>query len=140
MRILITGATGFLGNNLVRTLLEQGHEIAVTLRHASNRSVLSGLKYEPVHIDLNDPSDIAMALTGVDAVIHAAAVIQLGWTKLESSRKVNVEATVNIAQAARRKNVRMIHVSSVDALGATSESECGDETKLNPPWPACSSP
>lgn len=138
MRILITGATGFLGNNLVRALVQQNQEIVVTLRHGSNRAALAGLEYEPVHVDLNDPSDVAMALTGVDVVIHAAAQIQIGWSKLESSRKINVEATAHIAEAARRKNVRMIHVSSVDALGTASESEPGDETKLDPPKPACS--
>lgn len=138
MRILITGSTGFLGNNLARTLVEQGHEIVVTLRHASNRAALAGLKYESVLVDLNEPSDVSMALSGVDVVIHSAAMIHIGWTKLSSSRKVNVEATARIAEAARRKNIRMIHVSSVDALGAASETEPGIESKLNPPKPACS--
>lgn len=138
MRILVTGATGFLGNNLVRALSQQGHQIVVTLRNASNRDSLAGLEYEAIHIDLNEPSDVAMALTGVDAVVHSAALIQIGWSKLEASRRINVDATANIAAAARRKNIRMIHVSSVDALGSASETEVGDETKLNPPKPACS--
>ena len=138
MRILITGATGFLGNNLVRALLKDGHEVAVTLRHSSNRKAISGLKVESFDIDLNKPNDVSMALSGSDVVIHSAAMIQLGWTKLQQSRKVNVEATATIAEAARRKGIRMIHVSSVDALGAATENEVGDEEKLNPPKPPCS--
>ena len=138
MRILITGATGFLGNNIARTLLNDGHEVAVTLRHSSDRMSLNGLDVEPLEIDLNNPSDVAMAINEADAVVHSAAMIQLGWTKLEQSRKVNVEATAIIAEAARRKKVRMIHVSSVDALGAASETELGTEEKLDPPKPPCS--
>lgn len=133
MRILVTGATGFLGNNLVRTLLQQGHQVAVTLRATSSRKPLDGLDVEIFDIDLNNPSDISMALTDMDVVVHSAAMIQLGWTKLEASRKINVEATAIIAEAARRKGIRMIYVSSVDALSITSETDIGDETKLNPP-------
>ena len=138
MRILITGGTGFLGNNVVRALLKQGHDVVATVRHSSNRATLSGLAVETLDLNLNDASAIALALEGIDVVIHSAAMIQVGWTKLEASRKVNVEATARIAEAARRKNIRMIYVSTVDALGAGSETEFGDETKLDPPKPACS--
>ena len=138
MRILITGATGFLGNNLVRALLPLGHEVVVTLRTSSNRKPISGLKVETITADLNNSSDIAGAMTDVDVVIHAAAMIQLGWTKLEESRKVNVEATSIIAEAARRKGIRMIHVSSVDALGVSDTGDAFDETRLDPPNIACS--
>jgi dihydroflavonol-4-reductase len=138
MRILITGATGFLGNNVVRALLRDNHEIAVTLRASSNRSTLDGLNVEPVLVDLNHFSDIGLAVKDADVVIHSAAMIQIGWSKLAASRRVNVEATAGIAEACRRKKVRMIYVSSVDALGAATETEIGDETKLDPPKPACS--
>ena len=137
MRILITGATGFLGNNLVRALLADGHEVAVTMRQSSDRKPLDGLQVEIFNIDFNKPSDIAMAMTDVEVVIHAAAIIQIGWTKLEESRKFNVEVTSRIAEAARRKNCRMIYVSSVDALGAATETDIGDEEKLDPPQPPC---
>ena len=138
MRILVTGATGFLGNNIVRALQNQGHEISVTLRASSRRSTLDGLNVEPVLVDLSQPTDIGLAVKDVDVVIHAAAMIHLGWGELELSRKVNVEATAKLAESCRRNKVRLIHVSSVDALGAGSESEVGDETKLDPPKPACS--
>lgn len=138
MRILVTGATGLLGNNLTRTLLNQGHEVAVTLRTSSNRRSLDKLDVELLDIDLNSSSDLAMAVGNAEAVVHAAAMIQIGWTKLAASRQVNVEVTAQLAEAARRKGIRMIHVSSVDALGAADEHNIGDETKLDPPKPACS--
>ncbi|MFK7767990.1 MAG: NAD-dependent epimerase/dehydratase family protein [Mariniblastus sp.] len=138
MRILITGATGFLGNNLVRALLKQNHDVVAAIRHSSDLKALDGLEIETVHVNLNDASEVAMVLSDVDVVIHSAAMIQVGWTKLAASRKINVEATAIIAEASRRKKVRMIHVSSVDALGMGSEREIVDETKLDPPKPACS--
>ncbi len=138
MRILITGVTGFLGNNLARTLLQQGHQVVAAIRHSSDRKTLDGLDLERLEIDLNNHADVSMALENVDVVVHAAAMIQLGWTKLDASRRVNVDATSRIAESARRKGVRMIYVSTVDALGAATEHEPGDETKLNPPKPACS--
>lgn len=138
MRIMITGATGFLGNNLVRTLLDHGNEIVVTLRVSSDRRPLEGLDVESRVIDLNRPVDVAMAMADVDVVVHSAAMIQLGWSRLEASRKINVDATAVIAEAARRKGIRMIHVSSVDALGVAMEDTVCDETNLDPPNPACS--
>jgi len=138
MRILITGATGFLGNNLVRALLADGHEVAVTMRKSSDRKPLDGLSVEIIDIDFNKPADIAMALTDVEVVVHSAAMIQIGWTKLEESRQFNVEVTSSIAQAARRKNCRMIYISSVDSLGVGTETEIGDEEMLDPPKPPCS--
>lgn len=138
MRILITGATGFLGNNIARSLVEQGHSIVVTLRHSSNRRTLDGIPHDPVNLDFESSEDLSIALENVDAVIHSAALIQIGWSKLALSRKVNVEATTRIAEAARRRNIRMVHISTIDALGMTRESELGTEIHLNPPKPGCS--
>ncbi|MGY8748749.1 MAG: NAD-dependent epimerase/dehydratase family protein [Pirellulales bacterium] len=138
MRILLTGATGFLGNNIARSLVEQGHSIVVTLRHSSNRRTLDGIPHESVNLDFEAPGDLSIAFENVDAVIHSAALIQIGWSKLALSRKINVEATARIAEMARRRNIRMVHISTIDALGMTTESEFGTETHLNPPKPGCS--
>ena len=100
MRILLTGATGFLGNNIARALVEQGHSIVVTLRHSSNRRTLDGIPHEPVNLDFESPEDLSIAFENIDAVIHSAALIQIGWSKLALSRKINVEATTRIAEAA----------------------------------------
>lgn len=138
MRILVTGATGFLGNNLVRQLIAHGDEVVVAVRSISNVDSLRGLEVEKVVVDYSNPSDISNAMLGVDAVIHTAALIQLGWSKLEESRIVNVQNMKRVAEAARRKNARMILVSSVDALGVGPGEHVGDETKLDPPNPGCS--
>lgn len=134
MRVLVTGATGFLGNNICRMLIDQGHQPVAAVRPVSDLKALDGLAVEKVTINFDD-SDLAIALDNVDAIIHSAALIHIGWTKLEASRKVNVQNTVRLAQAARRKGIRMILVSTVDALGVASENEIGTEEKLDPPKP-----
>ncbi len=137
MRIFVTGATGFLGNNLVRMLLEQGHQITAAKRMTSDLKSLDGLDIDAIDVDLNDSSDVSLHLKEADLVIHSAAMIQLGWSKLEASRKINVDATRTLAQAARRKGIRMIYVSTVDTLTACVDQPV-TETQTEPPKPACS--
>ncbi len=138
MRILLTGATGFLGNNLLRQLLDDDHEMVVTIRHSSDPRPLDSLNVEKVEGDLTDPHTIASAMQSIDLVIHSAAAIQLGWSKLDLSRRVNVDATKALAEAARRKGVRMVHVSTVDALAAGSIDRPATEEDLVPSKPPCS--
>ena len=135
MRILLTGATGFLGNNLLRILLEDGHQVTVTFRQQSDPRPFLGLDVEKVAADLNDPATLKAAVAKSDLVIHAAAMIQIGWTKLAQSRKVNVEATRHLAQAARLQGIRMIHVSTVDALALGSFNRPATELDIEPSKP-----
>ncbi len=138
MRILLTGATGFLGNNLLRLLLEDGHEVAVTYRNSSDQRTLRDLAVEKVECDLMEPASVIQALANVELVIHSAAMIQIGWSKLEQSRRVNVEATRQLAQAARLHEIRMIHVSTVDALAPGSVDCPATENDIEPSKPPCS--
>ena len=138
MQILLTGSTGFLGNNVLRHLLQDGHQVTVTNRHTSDPRPLDGLDLETLQIDLNDPNAVGNAVSHVDLVIHSAATIHLGWTQLEASRHFNVRATQGLAQAARRHNIRMIHVSTVDALAPASNTTVMSETDQHPSKPACS--
>jgi dihydroflavonol-4-reductase len=138
MRVLITGGTGLLGNNVLRAFLADNHEVVSTVRPSSDRRPLAGLGVELANIDLDDPSDVRMTVADVDLVVHAAALAHIGWSKLEASRKTNVQATRHLAEAARRKGKRMIHVSSVDALAAMVGDAVGSETDLEPPCPPCS--
>ena len=138
MRIFLTGATGFLGNNLLRLLLDDGHNVTVSIRHSSDPRPLDGLDVEKCEIDLAKPTSVSQAIYGHDLVIHSAAMIQIGWTKLAASRAINVTGTKAIAEATRRHGVRMVYVSTVDALASGSKDHTATEIDLEPSKPACS--
>ena len=128
MKILVSGATGFLGNNLARKLLESGHQVVTTIRSTSNLKSLDGLEIETVHADLTDASAMAPVLEDVDLIIHSAAMIQLGHSKRQASIDFNVNSTTVLAQAARRREIRMIYVSTVDTLAPSKDGTPIDES------------
>ncbi len=138
MRVLVTGATGFLGNNIVRALLGDGHSVTAAKRVSSDPRTLDGLQVQTVDANLTELSQIGSVIGDVDLVIHAAALIQLGWSRLSQSRTVNVQGTRTIAQACRRHGVRMLHISTVDALAASDGITPVNETQLEPAKPECS--
>ncbi len=131
MKILVTGATGFLGNNLARKLLEQGHEIVTTVRPTSDLRSLDGLEIETVHASLTDSLAMTPVVEDVDLIVHSAAMIQLGFSKRESSIAFNVGSTEVLARAARRREIRMIHVSTVDTLAASKDGDPVTEDSAN---------
>ncbi len=122
MLMLVTGATGLVGNNVVRLLLERGHKVRVLTRTTSDSRPLQDLDVEIVHGDVRNPNEVVQACTGVSFVIHAAAWVHIGWTGNDLAHAVNVRGTHNIAEAARQTGARMVHVSSVDAVGIRSHS------------------
>lgn len=138
MRVLITGATGLLGNNILRMLLKENHSVAVMVRNNSDPRPLDGLQVDKFYADLateaaNGGKLLREALDGVDTVIHCAGVIQIGWSNLDLSMKVNRDATDAIADTCRMKKIRMLHISTVDALAAGTVDRPGTEDELEPP-------
>lgn len=130
MAILVTGATGLLGNNLVRYLLAQGQAVRVLTRITSDPRPLEGLSVDLVKGDVREPGEVARAMAGVEGVIHSAAQVHIGWTGLELARAVNVDGTRHVALAALERGVRMVHISSVDALGLPPRGQTADESSL----------
>lgn len=124
---LVTGATGLVGNNVVRMLCARGQSVRVLVREASNRRPLDGLDLDIAIGDVRDVDSIKRAMTDVSQVIHCAARVHIGWTDLELQRAVNVDGTRNVALAALRANAKMVQVSTVDALGVGSPDVPADE-------------
>lgn len=127
MKYLVTGATGLVGNNVVRSLLARGDRVRVLARNTSDSRPLEGLNVEIVRGDVQDEASLSKAVEGAHAVIHLAALVHIGWTKFEQSRAVNVEGSRRVGLAARDAGARMIHVSSVDTLGLGSNEQPADE-------------
>jgi dihydroflavonol-4-reductase len=127
MTTLVTGATGLVGNNVVRVLLDKGASVRVLLRASATRRPLEGLNVEIVHGDVSDPPSVAAAVRGVQGVVHAAAHVHIGWKGLTTARAVNVEGTRNVARAALDAGARLVHVSTLDALGMANAKTVGNE-------------
>jgi len=121
-----------LGNNIVRALLAAGEQVRVLARATSDPRPLEGLNVERASGDVRDAAAVAAACTGVDVVIHSAGHVHIGWTQLREHMDINVEGTRNIAQAARATGAKLVHVSSVNALGLGSLKEPADEASALP--------
>lgn len=130
--ILVTGATGLLGNNIVRDLLAQGEQVRILTRELRTTRPLDGLAVERLQGDLRDPQATAEAVSGVDLVIHSAGHVHIGWSQQDLHRAINVEGTRHLAQAAQKVRARMVYVSSVNALGLGAKDFEADEDTARP--------
>jgi len=117
MSILVTGATGLVGNNVTRMLLDRGLAVRVLHRRGSDARPLSGLDVQIAHGDVRDAESVRRACEGTTCVIHAAARVHIGFTGLAEQRIVNVEGTRNVATACLETGTRLVHVSTVDTMG-----------------------
>lgn len=132
MNYLVTGATGLLGNNVVRKLVGEGESVRVLTRDRRHSPPLDGLPIERVLGDVRNAAAVSAACEGIDVVIHAAGHVHLGWSQLDVHRQINVEGTRNIAAAARAAGAKLIHVSSVNALGLGRLDAPADEDSALP--------
>jgi dihydroflavonol-4-reductase len=116
-----------VGNNVVRLLLERGEDVRVFIRERSDHTPLQGLPVQWSHGDIRDPIAVNTAVGKTDRVVHCAAQVQIGWQGLALQRAINVEGTRNVADAALKNRVRMVHVSSIDTFGAAAPDRPIDE-------------
>jgi dihydroflavonol-4-reductase len=118
--ILITGATGCLGSNLVRALVERGERVAIFRRPEDKLDSLEGIIHAVEHRlgDVRDADSVERAMRGVEKVFHVAG-IALPLNALHGlMMEVNVRGTENVARAALRQGVRrMVYTSSASAVG-----------------------
>lgn len=127
MKALVTGATGLLGNNLVRILLDEGAEVRAMSSSAADSPALFGLDVEPVKADIRDRDAVDRATDGVDVVFHCAGYVTLGWSHRDEHDSVNYGGARNVADALCGRGARLVHVSSVNALGIAWPDRVGDE-------------
>lgn len=125
--VLVTGGTGFLGAYIIRELVERGYAVRATYRRGTIPFFLpreiTG-KVEWVRCDVRDPPGLEAAMTGVDAVIHAAGMISFSRRDRRELWSVNIEGTANVVNTALELDIRrFLHVSSVAAIGRPGGNE-----------------
>ena len=134
--ILVTGATGHIGNVLVRKLISQGLKVRVLTLPGDNLHPLEGLDIEKVEGDITDYSSLLPALDGITTVFHLAGIISIMPGQDKLLYNVNVRGTRNIVEACLEKKVeRLVYTSSVHALNEPPQGTVIDETcSFNPQY------
>ena len=133
MRVLVTGATGFVGGNLVRTLVDRGYDVRALVRRNSNTLALENLGVEEALGDLRDRESIAKALKDCQGVFHCAAMYTFWSLDPSEVYRVNVEGTKVIFQEAERAGVeRAVYTSTVSTIGLPKKGLGTEDTQLRP--------
>ncbi len=116
MKVLVTGANGFLGSHIVERLVAHGHEARAFVRATSDLSFLEGASYETALGDVRDASSLRQACAGIDAVVHAAGLTSA--RNEDEYRAVNEFGTKAVLEAAAAAGVRrFVYISSLAARG-----------------------
>lgn len=132
-KILVTGATGFLGHNLVVHLVNLGYGVRALVRATSNTRQLDALGVELSYGDVRDAGSVNAAVRGCRYVVHGAGLFRL-WGPAREFERTNAEGTAYVLEAARRHSVqKLIHISSVAVIGIPPAGQIIDET--TPCWP-----
>lgn len=113
---LVTGATGHVGNVLVRKLLERGEAVRALILPGESREPISGLRVEAVEGDVLNVDALFKSMQGVRGVFHLAGVISIMPGPNPIVRKVNVDGTKNVLRAAAEHGIKMIYTSSIHAI------------------------
>jgi dihydroflavonol-4-reductase len=129
MRIVVTGATGHVGCNLVRALVNQGHRVRALIHNATLG--IEGLDIETVHGDVLDFDSLVRAFDSAETVYHLAGCISLSPADRPLLEAVNVQGVRNVVEACRRSGVRrLVHFSSIHAIKDVSEQVVDESCDL----------
>ncbi|MBC7886787.1 MAG: NAD-dependent epimerase/dehydratase family protein [Ferruginibacter sp.] len=121
--ILVTGGSGLLGGELIKQLLSQGSEVRATYNKTPLPDFHSN-QLEQFQCNILDTTGLEEAMHGVDQVYHCAGFVNFNPSRKRKLFKINVEGTANVVNAALTTGVKkMVHVSSVAALGRIRENE-----------------
>jgi farnesol dehydrogenase len=134
MKVLLTGATGFLGRTVARRLAARGHALRVLARATSRTDGLPGIA-EIAPGDVTDAASVREAVRGCEAVVHMAALVRIWVPDPERFEAVNVGGLRSALAAAREAGVRLVYTSSFIALGPSGEGRLDAEREHpGPPY------
>jgi dihydroflavonol-4-reductase len=139
MQILVTGGTGFLGEHVVRCLLDRGHDVRVLAR--SRSPLLDALDVDMVRGDVLAGDELAAAMAGCDAVMHLAGLVSREPDEGQRMMRVHVDGTRRVLQEMRAHGVRRMILASTSGTVAVSrdeeilDEEAGYATEVVAGWP-----
>lgn len=128
MRVLVTGATGFIGFHVARFLTEKGHRVRALVREENSAPALKNLGVELVRGDIRDYESVFLALDGCRQLFHLAADYRLWVPNPRTMYDTNVQGTINCMEAALKRGVeKVIYTSSVGVLAASPDGRVSNE-------------
>jgi nucleoside-diphosphate-sugar epimerase len=130
-RVLITGATGFVGSYIASAFVEAGYQVRCSVRASSNTRWICGLPIERVTVDFGRPGDLAGAVKDIDIVVHAAGLTRA--RRISDYHRINVEGTRRLAETALGAGVRrFVLISSLAARGPDALTKDGRDRPVSP--------
>ncbi len=124
MKALVTGATGFIGANLVRELLKQDYQVRALVRKGSSLKNIAGLKIETTYGDLWDRDSLDRALKGCDVLFHAAASYTFWTPKPQAVYETNVRGTGNLLISAMDNGIKKVVYTSTESTIGIDHNGC----------------
>jgi len=134
MKCFVTGASGFVGSNLVHELTARGHRVRALLRPGADERGLLGLKYDKVVGDVLDRKLLEREMEGCDWCFHVAATYALWMRDYAPMYEVNVEGTRNVIEAAGKVGCKkIVYTSTVGCIGLPKEvdGKCTPSTEVD---------
>ena len=133
MKVLVTGATGFIGGNLARELWRRGNDVQALVRPDSNRLTIKDTGILTVEGDVLDRKSVDRAVQGCEAVFHVAASYTFWSRDPAKVSRTNVTGTINVLEAARQAGVsRTVYTSTVGTIGLSKNGLGDEDTPLSP--------
>src|SRR5688572_11614517 len=124
MNCFVTGASGFVGANLVHELLAQGHQVKALIRAKSNSRGLESAHFERIEGDVSDRVTLSQAMRGCDWCFHVAASYHLWLRDYAPMYAANVDGTRNVIESAAMAGCsRIVYTSTVGCIGLPREVE-----------------
>jgi dihydroflavonol-4-reductase len=133
LRVLVTGATGFTGGHLARTLASRGHDVIALVRDEDRAAPLEQAGISLVRGDVRDRRALELAASKTEVVYHIAAIYRQAGLRQEEYRAVNAEAVGIVIQAASAAGARrVVHCSTVGVHGDIEHPPANEEAPLKP--------
>jgi len=128
MKYFVTGATGFIGGEVVRQLIAAGHTVVAVVRSPEKAQALKNLGVEIHQGDITDKASLRAPMTGADGVFHIAAWYKLGARDTSVAEKINVQGTRNVLELMQELNIPKGVYTSTVAVFSDTRGKVVDET------------